>query len=152
MVAEAHSIFEVPSDIGPLIEAAAEEGHNLVIRLVDEWRDGSNRFDRAGELLAEVRCDGSLCAVGGLNVDPYTDDPTVGRIRHVYVDPRHRREGVGRLLIEFLVGHARAHFSRVRLRSLRDPGPGFYAALGFTTTDEPDATHEIRFGGHTAAE
>jgi GNAT superfamily N-acetyltransferase len=112
---------------------------------VDEWNDGFNRFDRPGELLAEVRCDGVLCAIGGLNVDPYVDDPAVGRIRHVFVHPSHRRSGVGGALIDFLVDHVRAGFRRVRLRSLRDAGPPFYASLGFTTTDEINATHVLDF-------
>lgn len=151
MPAAARAIFELPPDIGRLLDAARDEGHNLVSRLIDDWRDGSNRFDQPGEVLAEVRRDGILCAVGGLNIDPYIDDPTVGRIRHVFVHPDRRRRGVGRILIEFLVDRARGHFARVRLRSLYEPGPPFYAALGFAPSEEPDATHEVRFEGHTPA-
>lgn len=152
MVAEPRAIAELPPDVDRLLDAAAGEGHNLMSRLVEEWRDGSNRFDGPGEVLAEVRCGGALCGVGGVNVDPYIDDPTVGRIRHVYVHPSRRRQGVGKTLIEYLVEHARGHFERVRLRSLRDPGPDFYAALGFASTDEPDATHVVWLHRHTAAE
>jgi len=152
MVAEPRAISELPPDIDVLFASATDEGHNLMSRLVNEWRVGSNRFDRPGEVLAEVRCDGALLGVGGLNVDPYLDDPTVGRIRHVYVYPPWRRKGVGRILIGFLVDHARDHFERVRLRSLRDPGPDFYAALGFAITEAADATHEVWLGRHTAAE
>jgi len=143
MVAEARAISEPPPDLARLLDAAQSEGHNLVTRLVEEWGDGSNRFDRRGEVLAEVRCDGDLCAVGGLNVDPYMDDPAVGRIRHVYVHPSRRRQGVGKTLIEFLVEQARGRFERVRLRSARMPGPDFYAALGFAETDESNATHVL---------
>ena len=143
MLSQTRPISELPSDIDRLAGAAREEGHDLVSRLVEEWHDGSNRFDRPGEMLAEVRCDGVLCAVGGLNVDPYLDDPTVGRIRHVFVHPSQRRLGVGRALVGFLVDHARSSFRRVRLRSAREPGPPFYAALGFMPTDEADATHAL---------
>lgn len=152
MVADVRIVTELPPDIDRLQVAAASEGHDLVSRLVEEWLDGSNRFDLPGELLAEVRCDGSLCAIGGLNIDPYINDPGVGRIRHVFVDPAHRREGVGKLLIGFLVDHAREHFERVRLRTVREPGPPFYAALGFAVANEPDATHEVILERHTAAE
>lgn len=145
MVAEVRAIPEPPPDIGRLADAAREEGHDLVSRLVDEWDDGTNRFDRPGELLAESRCDGLLCAVGGLNVDPYLDDGTIGRIRHVFVHPTHRRTGVGRTLIGFLVDSARGSFRRVRLRTVQVPGPDFYRALGFRTTDEANATHVMDF-------
>lgn len=151
MVAEARAIGQLPSDIDRLVDAAHEEGHNLVARLVDEWRDGSNRFDRPGEVLAEARCRGVLCGIGGLNVDPYLEDPSVGRIRHVYVEPQRRREGVGRVLIDFLVDRAMDHFDRVRLRSVQWPGPDFYGSLGFTETHEAEATHTKTLEGHTPA-
>lgn len=143
MVAQVRAVSELPPDIVRLLDPAKNEGHNLVARLVEEWSDGSNRFDRPGEVLAEVRCGGELCAVGGLNVDPYLDDATVGRIRHVFVHPSWRRTGVGRTLIEFLVARAKDNFKRVRLRSARVPGPDFYDALGFIATNESDATHEL---------
>ena len=149
MEPKARAVTELPADIEVLLDAAESEGHGLVSRLVTEWRDGSNRFDRPGEVLAEIRCEEALCGVGGLNVDPYVDDPTLGRIRHVYVHPAWRRQGVGGILVGFLMTHAHGCFHRVRLRSLKLPGPSFYASLGFSSTDEPNATHEMWLGGHT---
>lgn len=143
MVAEPVSIrafTTLPDDIGPLLKAAETEGHDLVRRLVDDWVDGSNRFDRKGEVALAAWADSRLVAVGGLNRDPYLDSATVGRIRHVYVSPDMRGRGVGRLLVSALVDHARTTFKRVRLRS--KGAPDFYLALGFEETDaEPDATH-----------
>lgn len=143
MVAESVSIraFKtVPDDIGPLLEEAETEGHDLVRRLVDDWADGSNRFDRSGEVALAARAGNRLVGVGGLNRDPYLGDPTVGRIRHVYVSPDMRGRGVGRYLVTALVDHARTTFKRVRLRSTG--APDFYLALGFEETKtEPDATH-----------
>lgn len=152
MVPEARVIADLPADIGILLEKDRVEGQHLVARLVDEWRDGTNRFDRPGETLVEVRCGSDLCAIGGLNIDPYLDDPRVGRIRHVYVDPGQRRNGVGRLLIETLIDIADGHFEKVRLRSVRDGGPSFYESLGFEPTAETEATHVMWLEGHTAAE
>ena len=148
---EARAVADLPTDIDALLALDAAEGQKLVARLVDEWRDGTNRFDLPGEALVEVRCAGGLCAVGGLNVDPYLRDSNVGRIRHVYVDPGRRRTGVGRLLIETLIGLADGHFERVRLRSVREGGPRFYESLGFTPTTEPEATHHMWLRGHTPA-
>lgn len=135
----------LPDDIPVLLEAGRAEGHDLVQRLVDEWNDGSNRFDCPGEVVCEVRIGTRLVAVGGLNRDPYVTDPSVGRIRHVYVSAVARSQGVGRLLVTALVDHARGRFARVRLRTVTREGSGFYRALGFEETpEEPDSTHQIR--------
>lgn len=135
----------LPNDIEALVDAERAEGHRLVVRLVHEWMDGTNRFDKKGEVALEARIDGRLVAVGGLNHDPYLDDPGVGRIRHVYVVPGARGKGVGRHLVERLVDHARVGFRRVRLRTVTPEGTAFYLALGFREVDEPDGTHEIAF-------
>lgn len=136
----------LPADVSVLLDAARAEGHSLVQRLVDEWEDGSNRFDHAGEVALEARLGSGLVAIGGLNVDPYIDDPSVGRIRHVYVVPKARDAGVGRSLVRALVDHARTVFSRVRLRTVTPDGTAFYIALGFEVlTSEDDATHQIVF-------
>lgn len=136
----------LPEDIQALLRVSSEEGHNLVERLVDEWEDGSNRFDRPGEVALEARLDSQLVGVGGLNRDPYLDDPSVGRIRHVYVSPEARSMGVGRVLVMSLVEHARGQFSRVRLRTGNADPSGFYMRLGFVEApEEPDATHQLVF-------
>lgn len=136
----------LPEDVQVLLHVSRHEGHNLVERLVDDWEDGSNRFDRPGEVALEARLDSRLVGVGGLNRDPYLDDPGVGRIRHVYLSPDVRGLGVGRVLVMSLVEHARGHFSRVRLRTGDATTSGFYLRLGFEEApDEPDATHQIVF-------
>lgn len=136
---------ELPDGIADLVELSKAEGHDLVERLVDDWRDGSNRFDRIGEVACRVRLGAELVAVGGLNRDPYIDDPKVGRIRHVYVVPEARGAGVGRALVEALVDHARSRFTRVRLRTMTAAAAGFYRALGFEETpEEAESTHHIR--------
>jgi N-acetylglutamate synthase-like GNAT family acetyltransferase len=140
-------LVSLPGDISRLLDAERLEGHRLVKRLADEWEDGTNRFDQPGEIALEARLAGDLVAVGGLNRDPYLDDPEVGRLRHVYVSPEARGSGVGRNLVEALVWHARLTFSRVRLRTVTTDGSRFYVALGFEEVDEPEATHVWRFHG-----
>lgn len=137
---------ELPADIGTLLESSRREGFDFVERLVRFWEDGSNRFDRPGEVLFQVRKAGRLVAVGGLNVDPYLDEPSVGRIRHVYVLPASRRSGVGAILISRLLEHGHGRFERIRLRVGTPEGAPFYEGLGFHPSDEPGATHEYRFG------
>jgi GNAT superfamily N-acetyltransferase len=138
-------IDSLPEDVAGLLGPSRAEGHNLVERLVDEWNDRSNRFDGPGESIFEARVDSRLAAVGGLNRDPYLDDPEVARIRHVYVSPDVRGVGVGRALVLAMVDHARLGFTRVRLRTERPEGSAFYLAIGFEeTTSEADATHGWR--------
>ncbi len=135
----------LPADVSILLTASRAEGHNLVERLVDDWRDGSNRFDRPGEIAFEARIGTRLVGVGGLNRDPYHDDPQVGRIRHVYVSTAARGDGVGTALVTALIGHARGRFTRVRLRTVTSAGSAFYSALGFEETpEEADSTHQLR--------
>lgn len=138
-------VTSLPRDVKSLIGISVAEGHDLVDRLVRDWDAESNRFDRPGEVLLEVRLDGRLVAIGGLNRDPYIDDPDVGRIRHVYVIPEARELGIGRTLVTALVDHARGGFTRVRLRTNRPEASQFYLRLGFEeTSDEEDSTHQIR--------
>jgi GNAT superfamily N-acetyltransferase len=148
MVADSVQISAVatlPDGILELLETSLSEGHKLVERLVDEWDDGSNRFDRPGEIALEARFAARLVGVGGLNRDPYVDDSHVGRIRHLYVSPDVRGMGVGRALVVALVDHARGRFDRVRLRTTRPGVSQFYLGLGFEETpDEEDSTHQIR--------
>lgn len=135
----------LPEDIALLLGESLAEGHNLVERLVDEWDDGSNRFDRPGEIAVQARLGAKLVGVGGLNRDPYLDDPMVGRIRHLYVLPDARRRGVGRVLVLALLDEARTHFCRVRLRTSQPEASLLYGALGFEESGgEPDATHVYR--------
>ena len=138
-------IAALPDDIRGLLETSEAEGHTLVRRLVEEWDDGSNRFDAPGEAIVEARVGSRLAAIGGLNRDPYLDDPEVARIRHVYVTPDLRGVGVGRALVLAMVEHARLRFMRVRLRTVTPEGSAFYIAIGFEPIDEPAGTHQIVF-------
>jgi GNAT superfamily N-acetyltransferase len=139
-----NAVVNLPDGILELLETSLSEGHDLVERLVADWEDGTNRFDRTGETLLEARRLGRLAGVGGLNRDPYLNDPGVGRIRHLYVMPAARGVGAGRALVIALVDHARESFERVRLRAGSDDARGFYLRLGFEETIEDHATHQIK--------
>jgi GNAT superfamily N-acetyltransferase len=143
MVADVRRIYALPTDVRRLLVLSTAEGFDFVERLVADWDDSSNRFDRPGEVLVECRSAGFLVGIGGLNIDPYIDDPSVGRLRHVYVDPAQRGRGIGREIVDRLIALARGRFDRVRLRVGTPHGGAFYMALGFSVTDEPDATHTI---------
>jgi len=131
-------------DFRALAEESRREGFWMLVRLLDGWESGRNRFSRRGEtVLAAWRGDG-LAGVCGLNVDPYVDRPRQGRIRHLYVSPAHRGNRVGRLLVEAVIDKARRHFRILRLRA-PETAFGFYEALGFERIEgEEHVTHRLR--------
>lgn len=136
------AISELPGAFEQLALASEREGFEFVRRLALEWRSGQNRFDRAGEVLLAVFDAGELAAVGGLNLDPYLDDKTVGRVRHVYVAPGHRNAGVGSQLVRAIMSAGSTHFLRLRLRTANARSNAFYERLGFKKlVGDPSATH-----------
>lgn len=116
----------------------------FVRRLAEEWASGANRFDRAGEALFVARQAGQVVGVCGLNVDPYTPSPKVGRVRHLYVLRAFRRLGVGRGLVAEVIEAARGRFDRLRLRTENPAAAEFYERLGFRRCVEvADCTHAL---------
>lgn len=117
----------------------------MIQRMKDDWESGRNRFSKSGEAIWEVRRDGKLIGVGGLNQDPYSKLSSIGRVRRMYVSKDKRRTGAGRVLVEHALKHAVSHFRSVRVRSTPE-AELFYDALGFSRTDNvPDVTHELHF-------
>ena len=78
-----------------LISESEQAGWSFLLRLSDEWDSGANRFSKPGEAIFAAWAAGTLIGVCGLNVDPYTGDRRVGRVRHLYVLAGFRRLGVG---------------------------------------------------------
>lgn len=134
-------------DLGPLVEESEREGFRFLARLRRELGDGTNRFDAPGEALLGCYRGAELVAVGGLNQDPYSSEPRVGRLRHLYVSAAFRRRRVGRMLVEALVSAARPHFGVLLLRTDTEAAARFYEALGFEATASPHATHRRVLGG-----
>ncbi len=134
-------------DLAPLVAESEREGFRFLARLVREFEDGSNRFDAPGEALLGCYRGAELVAVGGLNRDPYSPEPRVGRLRHLYVSPAFRRRRVGRTLVDALVAAARPHFDVLQLRTDTPAAARFYEALGFAAVALPHATHRMVLGG-----
>jgi len=128
-------------DVSVLVAESEHAGLRLVRRLVDEWRDGTNRFDRAGEALFGAWVDGRLVGVCGLNVDPYARDPKVGRVRHLYVLVDSRRLGVARALMAETLAAARGRFPTLRLSTSNPAAAKLYESLGFHPVTEDHCTH-----------
>lgn len=124
-----------PGRVGELLSESEAAGVRMIRRLVDDWADGTNRFDRPGEVLFAASIGDRLVGVCGLNVDPYAGDGRVGRVRHLYVLTPFRRRGVGRQLVACVIDRAGARFDTLRLRTYSAAAARFYLALGFRAAD-----------------
>ena len=131
-------------DLTELELAAAVEGHAFVARTRREWDAGVNRFDRPGEVFFIASERGRTIGMCGLNQDPFLDDPTVGRLRHLYVHPDHRRNGIAAELVAGCLASGQSRFERIRLRTSNPDAAALYQSLGFTVVDDPTASHEWR--------
>ena len=132
-------------DLGDLPDLATAEGLSFVERTRAEWATGVNRFDGAGECFFLAVSGDQTVGMCGLNLDPYLDEPAVGRLRHLYVHPQHRRAQIGRALVAACLSGAPASFDRVRLRTTNPAADRLYRRLGFEAVEDPSATHQLRF-------
>jgi GNAT superfamily N-acetyltransferase len=133
-----------PASLTTLVAESEQSGLRFVRRLIDEWASGINRFDRPAEALFAARVGGQIVGVCGLNVDPYTAEGRVGRVRHLYVKEAYRRHGIGRQLVAEVIGAARDSFDRLRLRTANPEAARLYEALGFAPcAGEADCTHAL---------
>lgn len=126
----------------PLLDSSIAEGYDFIQKLWDEYQSGVNTFSENGAVLLGVYEGDALVGIGGVHPDPYLGEATIGRIRHVYVMPGHRRGGIGGELVRALIARSSGTFKTFTLRTMTDHGRAFYTAIGFS--DAPryeNATH-----------
>jgi len=130
--------------LNPLVVEAAATGFHGLSRLLTEWQSGQNRFDQPGEAIFIATENGNIVGVCGLNSDPYLDDPTVGRVRHLHVALDHRRNGIGTQFVRAVMGVAMGRFARLRLRTDSPDADAFYRSLGFVRfAAEAACSHQV---------
>jgi GNAT superfamily N-acetyltransferase len=132
----------LPAGLARLEAEAAAEGFDHLAKLRDEWHSGAARFDRSGEALFAAFRDGRAVAVGGVLIDPYRGDPTIGRMRRFYVSRAARGSGIGAALVEACLDAA-AGFALLRLRAATPEAARFWEARGFEAVALPDASHTL---------
>jgi GNAT superfamily N-acetyltransferase len=147
---EIHKIELPVEGIDRLQAEARVEGYDFIDTLVDDWTNAANRFDGPGEMMLGCFEDETLIAVGGLNVDPFTREPWIGRIRRVYVRREWRNKGIGAAMMTSLIEEASEHFRCVRLRAESPDAARLYERLGFVAIENPDATHILEFDVESA--
>jgi GNAT superfamily N-acetyltransferase len=134
-----------PDDPGfdVLLAQSLAEDHRMLLRFAENWRSGSNRFARPGEFILGATSGGLLAGVCGRNIDPYDPAPRAGRVRHLYVAPQSRRDGVGRFLIDAICADAGQYFDYLNTNA-PSAAFAFYERLGFQPLpDTPHITHRL---------
>lgn len=121
----------LPDDLPALQAEAAAEGYRFVEGILEEWDSGRYQAGDDRNALFVVFRDGALAAIGAVTPDPYDPAPDLLRIRHVYVRPASRREGVGRTLAGALVQQGLALAPRLSLNAADAGAATFWEALGF---------------------
>jgi GNAT superfamily N-acetyltransferase len=129
-----------------LIEESKEDGFRFLDRLVNDYKNGTNDFKKPSEALFGVFTDkGILIGIGGLNVDPYTTDQKVGRVRRFYVSKYFRRKGIGLILLNKIVIEAKKNFDILVLHTDTPQASQFYTSFGFLESSKyPKTTHFMK--------
>lgn len=119
------------------------EGFRFIERLIHDYKSGTNTFHKRGEALYGVFDQGNtLIAIGGVNIDPFSSTPTIGRLRRFYVKRTHRRKGLGSLLVKKIILEATNHFNVLVLYTDTEQADRFYTSLGFLKSNRyPHSTH-----------
>ncbi|WP_261134859.1 5-formyltetrahydrofolate cyclo-ligase [Bacillus sp. Marseille-Q3570] len=133
-------------ELSNLIKESQQEGFQFLIRLLNEYENGKNTFQMQGEALFGVfTMEDEMIAIGGLNIDPFADNPKVGRLRRFYVTRSHRRMGIGKLLVNKIIEHAELHFTELVLHTDTTGAAAFYQAIGFEKASRyQSSTHFLK--------
>lgn len=118
-------------------------GFNMLHRLEENWLNGQNRFDKAGENLLGFYADGLLIGVCGLNQDPYTPSVRTGRLRHLYEGIEWRRRQVAIALLRAILEGSGRWFDFINTNAPQSAFI-FYERAGFIPLVDVDkVTHHL---------
>lgn len=138
---EISRIGQVPLHFDQFLNEAEAEGFDSMSVLLNEWADGTNRFDRPGEILALATIGGELAGIGAITRD-FVDTDWL-RMRRFYVRTAYRRRGVGRKLAVYVLEHARPFNRQICLYADGTEAELFWPTLGFIPTNRKHTTHVL---------
>ena len=124
-----------------IAEEARDEGFQFVTRFLADLAAERAALDTQREFFLGAFESDELVGFGGVTPDPYIDDATVGRLRHLFVRPAARRLGIGRSLVRALEDRAAPIYQRLRLRTNTHAAARFYERLGYDRSIESNSTH-----------
>ncbi|USK52554.1 GNAT family N-acetyltransferase [Bacillus sp. CMF12] len=142
-VRQIRSLYSI--DLTHLVKESKEEGFRFLARLVNDYENGTNKFNKPGESLYGLfNKEAVLIAIGGLNIDPFSNDEKVGRLRRFYVSKDYRRNGLGKLLLNQIIYDAKHFYKVLVLHTDTEQGDKFYTSLGFSKENiYPNSTHYL---------
>jgi GNAT superfamily N-acetyltransferase len=114
-----------------LVQESKDEGFNFLIKLISEYENKINTFNKTGECLYGIFQGERLIGIGGINENLYTEDNKIGRLRRFYIAKDYRRKGLGRLLLGRILSDAKIYFTIVVLHTDTEQGDQFYTSSGF---------------------
>ncbi|KHE72031.1 GNAT family N-acetyltransferase [Halobacillus sp. BBL2006] len=132
-------------DLSDLAAEGKKDGFRFLERLIRDYDDGSNTFSDCGEAIYGVfNKERVIIAIGGLNVNPFSYEQRIARLRRFYVSKAYRRKGVGRLLLNNIKSYAKMNFDVLVLHTDTKQGDQFYTSFGFTKADKySNSTHYL---------
>jgi GNAT superfamily N-acetyltransferase len=133
----------LPEGLDPLASEADREGIRNVRTLLERWKDGTERFDRAGESVLVAVAAHTVIGVGGLSQCPTVSGAL--RVRRFYVSPDWRRRGVAGSLADRLVESGFTYADLLTCNAAAsDAAPVFWEAMGFEPVTTEGVTHTLR--------
>jgi GNAT superfamily N-acetyltransferase len=116
--------------LNELLVESMLEGFRHITRLVEDYTNGTNRFDHNDEALFLCLLDNRVIGICGLNRDPYYGDG-VGRVRRLYILKEFRRLNIGSKLTKAVIQRAGNYYRRLVLKTDNPKASKFYKTLGF---------------------
>ena len=128
---------ELPESFAALQTRAKAEDYGFLDRLAKNWRNGRYLDDESASVFGVfgVFGESDLIAVGAQTYDEYDPSPDHRRLRHFYVHPDVRRNGVGRTLAGALIQEAFQLAPLLHLRATHALSTAFWDAMGFERVD-----------------
>ena len=114
-----------------LLAESEEAGFRFLKSLKEDWLNKSNRFDQEGEGLFLLWKASELIGIGGINRDPYRQNKQVGRLRRFYIKADHRHQGLGALLLQYILAEKGKSFQEIQLYTDTASAAKFYEKEGF---------------------
>jgi len=132
-------------DVERMVKESEQGGYRFLTRLIEDYKDGTNTFNKTGEALFGVKDKtGSTVAIGGINISPFSENEKIGRLQRFYVEDKARRYGIGSLLLHVITEHAKEHFSSLSVRTESSIADEFYRANGFEFDDSETGTTHVK--------
>jgi len=114
-----------------LLAESEDAGFRFLRRLKEDWLNKANRFDKEGEGLFLLWKADELIGIGGINRDPYCQNKKIGRLRRFYIKADQRSQGLGALLLKYIIAEKGKAFQEIQLYTDTESAARFYEKQGF---------------------